>query len=75
MTSTPLLTSSDICSVMAPIRDRDTWPFSLVRTEVPAFTTTRRAVRKMDREAGSFRLGIVTVLDDADDMLLGWLVG
>ena len=53
MTSVPALTSSAICSVMAPMRERDTWPFSLVSTEVPALIMTRRAVRNTDLDAGS----------------------
>jgi len=62
ITSIPDLTSSAICSVIAPMRERDTWPFSLVRTDVPALIITRRVVRKTDRDAGSLAGGVCTMI-------------
>lgn len=53
MTSTPSLTNSAICSVMAPMRVRDTCPVEFVRTDVPALMRTRRASRRAERDAGS----------------------
>lgn len=62
MTSVPDLTSSAICSVMAPMRQRDTWPSPLVRTDVPALIMTRRAVRNTDLDAGSLAGGECTMI-------------
>jgi len=57
ITWTPSLTSSEICSTIAPMRVRDTWPFSFVRTDVPALTTIRRAVRRTALEGSSLEGG------------------
>ena len=63
ITSTPSLTSSPICSAMAPTRVKDGRPSAFATTNVPALMHTRLARRKAAREGTSWEaLGVVVLI-------------